>query len=147
MTGCNWCFSCSVYPIPIWIFFAIYFLCSGTFSNKEPSSDWSIPTSNQILNSFLVCRQYRVPLNGKSVLITGQGFADDKNYKLVYLNRPVSPVKGCDSGFGFILAQDLKNNGCDVIATSINPSSENPTKLKNKGIKVVGCDVSKDRDF
>ena len=53
---------------------------------------------------------------------------------------------GCDSGFGFILAQDLKNNGCDVIATSINPKGENPTILKNKGIKVVGCDVSKDRD-
>jgi len=65
-----------------------------------------------------------VPLDGKSVLITG-----------------------CDSGFGFILAQDLKNNGCDVIATSINPNGENPTKLKNKGIKVVGCDVSKDEDI
>ena len=40
----------------------------------------------------------------------------------------------------------MKNNGCDVIATSINPKGENPTILKNKGIKVVGCDVSKDRD-
>jgi len=34
----------------------------------------------------------RVPYSGQSVLITG-----------------------CDSGFGFILAKDLKSLGCDVI--------------------------------
>ena len=63
-----------------------------------------------------------MPQNGKAVLITG-----------------------CDSGFGFILAQDLQNGGCDVIATSIDPKGENPKKLINRGIKVVGCDVSKDK--
>ena len=28
-------------------------------------------------------------------------------------------ITGCDSGFGFILAQDLKENGCDVIGKII----------------------------
>ena len=28
-------------------------------------------------------------------------------------------ITGCDSGFGFILAQDLKENGCDVIGKNI----------------------------
>ena len=33
-------------------------------------------------------------------------------------------ITGCDSGFGFILAQDLKENGCDVIGEIITSGKE-----------------------
>ena len=65
---------------------------------------------------YVICsiiRQYRVDYAGKSVLITG-----------------------CDSGFGFLLAKNLKSEGCDVIATSLNPAGDAAKELATLNIKV-----------
>ncbi|CBY43189.1 unnamed protein product [Oikopleura dioica] len=56
-------------------------------------------------------------------------------------------VTGCDSGFGFILAKDLKNMGCKVFASVINDKGESAKTLKANGITVFQCDVSKDDDI
>ena len=76
---------------------------------------------------YLVCsivRQWRISQADKSVLITG-----------------------CDSGFGFLLAKNLKSDGCDVIATSLDPTGTAATELAKNGIKVVKCDVSSESDI
>ena len=65
---------------------------------------------------YVICsiiRQYRIDQAGKSVLITG-----------------------CDSGFGFLLAKNLKSEDCDVIATSINPAGDAAKELASQNIKV-----------
>ena len=71
---------------------------------------------------YVICsiiRQYRVDPVGKSVLITG-----------------------CDSGFGFLLAKNLKSEGCDVIATSINPAGDAAKELASHKIKVKAQSVT-----
>lgn len=47
---------------------------------------------NSIYFFCVILRQFRLPYDGEAVLITG-----------------------CDSGFGFLLAKELKREGCDVI--------------------------------
>jgi len=46
-----------------------------------------------------------------------------------------------------VLSKELKNEGCDVIATSINPAGDSAQILAKMGVKVLGCDVSKDEDI
>ena len=76
---------------------------------------------------YVVCsiiRQFRIDPTKKSVLITG-----------------------CDSGFGFLLAKNLKDEGCDVIATSLFPTGDAAKELAQKNIKVIKCDVSSQDDI
>merc|ERR1719431_192265 len=76
---------------------------------------------------YLICsiaRQSRMDHSDKAVLITG-----------------------CDSGFGYILAGELQESGCNVIATSLDPTGENARNLAKKKVRVIKCDVSKDDDI
>jgi len=56
-------------------------------------------------------------------------------------------VTGCDSGFGLILAKDLKNMGCKVFSSVINEKGDSAKTLRANGITVFQCDVSKNQDI
>ena len=45
------------------------------------------------------------------------------------------------------MAKNLKSDGCDVIATSLDPTGTAATELAKNGIKVVKCDVSSESDI
>ena len=58
-------------------------------------------------------------------------------------------LKGCDTGFGNLLAQQLDANGFTVFASCLDPESKGAQDLMNtssKRLKVFKLDVTKDED-